>query len=397
MENLFKMYFKNKNEYNKIYENRFNSENTIHFDFKIDNNDAFFYYHNEIMNNIFNINKLDKEVTNILNMLPGIAREEYKKRSLIDEVFFTNEIEGVVSTRKEISEVIDDITSKAKEKNRVYSLVHKYLMLNTNDDNINTLSDIRKTYDELVLAEIDKEDYPDGELFRKNLVYVKGKSEKVLHTGVYPEEKINKILSEGLKILNNDNIDILIRVALFHYIFAYVHPFYDGNGRTDRYISSLYLKKYYNPIISYRLSLTIKENINSYYEAFNMANSKYNNGDITTFVYDFVNIVKMAFTKTIDYLNVKKTTLEEKESLLRELIVVEDKKTNDELKKILFILMQVDIFGENPINRINLSKATKLSLPTLNKLLYILEQKELIIKKKDSKAFLYYINEEKFN
>ena len=83
--------------------------------------------------------------------------------------------------------------------------------------------------------------------------------------------------------------------------------------------------------------------------------------------------------------------------MLRELIVVEDKKTNDELKKILFILMQVDIFGENPINRINLSKATKLSLPTLNKLLYKLEQKELIIKKKDSKAFLYYINEEKFN
>lgn len=396
MDNMFKLYFKNKNEYNNIYENRYNSENTIHFHFKIENDYAFFYYHNEIMNIIYNINTLDKEVTNILNMLPGIARDEYKKRSLIDEIFFTNEIEGVVSTRKEISEVIDDIESKAKEKNCIYSLVHKYLMLNSNDDNIMNLEDIRKTYDELVLAEIDKDDYPDGVLFRKDLVYVKGRSEKILHTGVHPEEKINSILLEGLNILNDDNIDLLVRVALFHYIFAFVHPFYDGNGRTDRYISSLYLKKYFNPIISYRLSLTIKESINNYYEAFKMTNSKYNKGDITTFVFEFVNIVKIAFEKTINYLNQKRAMLDEKKNLLDELIIVKEDKNDIELKKILYILMQVDIFGEYPINRVNLSNATKLSLPTLNKLLAILEEKKLIIKIKESKAFLYSINKEKF-
>lgn len=396
MDNMFKLYFKNKNEYNNIYENRYNSENTIHFHFKIENDYAFFYYHNEIMNIIYNINKLDKEVSNILNMLPGIAREEYKKRSLIDEIFFTNEIEGVVSTRKEISEVIDDIESKAKEKNRIHSLVHKYLMLNTNDDNIMNLEDIRKTYDELVLAEIDKKDYPDGALFRKDLVYVKGRSEKILHTGVYPEEKINSILLEGLNILNDENIDLLVRVAIFHYIFSFVHPFYDGNGRTDRYISSLYLKKYYNSIISYRLSLTIKESINNYYEAFKMTNSKYNKGDITTFVFEFVNIVKTAFEKTINYLSQKRTLLGEKKNLLDELTVVKEEKINNELKNILYILMQVDIFGEYPINRVNLSNATNLSLPTLNKLLAILEEKELIIKIKKSKAFLYSINTEKF-
>lgn len=396
MDNMFKLYFKNKNVYNNIYENRYNSENTIHFHFKIEDDYAFFYYHNEIMNIIYNINKLDKEVSNILNMLPGIAREEYKKRSLIDEIFFTNEIEGVVSTRKEISEVIDDIESKAKEKNRIYSLVHKYLMLNTNDDNIMNLEDIRKTYDELVLAEIDKKDYPDGVLFRNNLVYVKGRSEKILHTGVYPEEKINSILLEGLNILNDDNIDLLVRVSIFHYIFSFVHPFYDGNGRTDRYISSLYLKKYYNSIISYRLSLTIKESINNYYEAFKMTNSKYNKGDITTFVFEFVNIVKTAFEKTINYLNQKRTLLDEKKNLLDELTVVKEEKINNELKKILYILMQVDIFGEYPINRVKLSNATNLSLPTLNKLLAILEEKELIIKIKESKAFLYSINTDKF-
>ena len=127
-----------------------------------------------------------------------------------------------------------------------------------------------------------------------------------------------------------------------------------------------------------------------------MTNSKYNKGDITTFVFEFVNIVKTAFEKTINYLSQKRTLLDEKKNLLDELTVVKEEKINNELKKILYILMQVDIFGEYPINRVKLSNATNLSLPTLNKLLAILEEKELIIKIKESKAFLYSINTDKF-
>ena len=64
------------------------------------------------------------------------------------------------------------------------------------------------------------------------------KSGKVIHSGIYPEEKLNEAMTAALDFLNDDNIDILIRISAFHYLFGYIHPFYDGNGRTSRFISS---------------------------------------------------------------------------------------------------------------------------------------------------------------
>ena len=96
-----------------------------------------------------------------------------------------------------------------------------------------------------------------------------------------PESRIIETVEQSLSVLNDNDIDIFIRIAVFHYLFGYIHPFYDGNGRTSRFISSYLLSRELTPLIGFRLSYTIKENISKYYKAFEVCNDPHNKGELT--------------------------------------------------------------------------------------------------------------------
>jgi len=65
---------------------------------------------------------------------------------------------------------------------------------------------------------------------------------------IYTPPEGEYIIRDKLQALENfinredDHIDPLIRLALIHYQFEAIHPFFDGNGRTGRIILLLYLK-----------------------------------------------------------------------------------------------------------------------------------------------------------
>jgi Fic family protein len=69
----------------------------------------------------------------------------------------------------------------------------------------------------------------------------------VTNTVVYTPPEGENIIREKLKNLEDfihadDNLDPLIKMAIIHYQFEAIHPFFDGNGRTGRIILLLYLK-----------------------------------------------------------------------------------------------------------------------------------------------------------
>lgn len=57
------------------------------------------------------------------------------------------------------------------------------------------------------------------------------------------EQEIRELLSNLENYMNTeeDGVDPLIKLAVIHYQFESIHPFYDGNGRTGRIINILYL------------------------------------------------------------------------------------------------------------------------------------------------------------
>lgn len=65
---------------------------------------------------------------------------------------------------------------------------------------------------------------------------------EVIHTPPQEESTIRKLLDNLEQYINtNDEVDPLIKMAVIHYQFETIHPFYDSNGRTGRIINILYL------------------------------------------------------------------------------------------------------------------------------------------------------------
>lgn len=190
------------------------------------------------------------------------------RKILIDEAKQTNDIENVYSTRKELEERLEEVSQpnyRSKLDKRFEGLVNKYLMLmKGNDIPLSTCQDIRNIFDELVSTEIKKDNpnnLPDGQIFRKDGVDVTAASgtQKVIHRGLHPEAKIIEYVSKGISLLQNVNINPFVRISIFHYLFGYIHPFYDGNGRVNRFISSYLLSKELHISVALALSGAIKK------------------------------------------------------------------------------------------------------------------------------------------
>jgi Fic family protein len=65
---------------------------------------------------------------------------------------------------------------------------------------------------------------------------------EVIYTPPGGEQEILSLMAnlEGYINEDLDGVDPLVKLAVIHYQFESIHPFYDGNGRTGRIINVLY-------------------------------------------------------------------------------------------------------------------------------------------------------------
>lgn len=395
---LYKLFYIDKDKYKEEFEKRFNSSDTMHLNFNIGDNPAFFCQSPEIYKLIVSIERTDKEIWGLCSTLPEKAIEQFRKRCLIDEIVITNNIEGVHSTRREISSILQDLSSKDK-KQRFVGLVNKYNLLIKNEDiPINSCEDIRKIYDDIFLDEIkasDKKNVPDGKIFRKDTVDVCSETQKVIHNGVYPEEKIISLMQNAIDMLNNESIDMLFRIAIFHYLFGYIHPFYDGNGRTSRFISSYLLSKCLNRIIGFRISYTIKDNLKKYYDAFKICNHRNNKGDLTPFIEMFLSIIDDSQKNLLEALQKRFEAMYACCSLI-ELYLEKNNKYSDSTLKLYYALAEAALFSEFGISTKELQEYMNMSYNTLKNRLGTIPDNLLNVRK-ESRTFYYKLNIDEFN
>ena len=380
-DSLAKLYYKDEKQHFVEYGKRYKAPFAYHLNFTVKQYnhknayDAFYYYTEEIVVLMEKIYKAYEDFLYVIHSVPPVILQQFSLLSILDEVKSTNDIEGVRSTRKEIRDIIDGV---APSNARFASVVNKYHNLLANEEiEFNTCKDIRDFYEDFAHKEIVAENPSyelDGKIFRCSSVDIVSPVGKTIHRGVMPEEKIIKDMSYALEILHNFQLPFLIRISLFHYLFAYIHPFYDGNGRTDRFITSYFLAKHFHKIAALRLSVLIKKQRTKYYNLFSVCDSEINRGAMTPFISGFLQLLLDTFIDTIALLNRKKAQIEVYNKKIKEFAL-----QDDFLADLYYILLQAALFYGQGISMEKLVEIMKKSKGTIKNRLDQLPKEHLIV------------------
>lgn len=370
-------------EYETEYIRRLEAPFTVHFNIPIHQYNrksaypAFLCYTGEILRLVEKFYKTYEQFLYTVNTVPPVVLYQFTRLSIVEEVKSTNDIEGVHSTKKEIREIIE---KKGMHYHRLQSVVHQYLeLLGEEEIKFDTCQDIRNFYDDFTHQEITRENPQnrlDRSLFRKEPVQIQAATGKTIHQGLYPESRIIEALDQALRILHSEEYPLLIRLALFHYFFVYIHPFYDGNGRTDRFITSYFLSRKFHRLLAVRLSIYIKRNQSRYYHMLGEADSEKNRGDMTPFVMGFLEILIGSTEDTIGVLSRKNEQMRKYESRI-DAFQLKDKL----LKEIYITLLQAALFYGEGISMADLMKVTGKNRGTIQKRIDEIPGNHLIVTK----------------
>lgn len=384
-ETLRRFYYGTEEKYAAEYHMRFSSEEAVKLDFFIAGKQAFFLVNADVLRLSYEIAKVDKEVYQLSTKLPGVAKKQYSKKCLIDEIVLTNKIEGVHSSRKEIGEalaILEQQSNERKKHPRFISLVNKYMKLMTGEVvPLQSCRDVRQIYDEIFLEEVVSEEprnAPDGELFRKEMSAVYSETDRIIHKGLTPEDKIIKAMEQALYFLNDESVEKLYRICLFHYLIEYIHPFYDGNGRLGRFILSYCISETLEPLLAYRISETIKEHVREYYRAFTVCNDPRNLADLTPFLIMQLEMICIAIGDLRDSLKRRLSSWNKYEQLTDSL----PNAASINMCRLYSYLIQAALFSENGISTADLRTQFEASYNTVKNLLRQVPEEMLIVQKK---------------
>lgn len=387
---LKKMFHIDENKCNELYSKRFNSETANHLNIKLNNDYECFYLINDeilfLLDKIYMLNTwLEKTMAS--DALPNLAKEYLIISTLVEEIRSSNQMEGIYSTRKELKDML--INNTPKNYKRFSGMINKYEKLRKEQFlKLNSVSDIRALYDEILLEDVtneDEKDKPDGVIFRKGSVEISSGT-KVIHQGIVGENNIIDMIEKSLKILNNENINFLIRIAVFHYLFEYIHPFYNGNGRMSRFLASSYLANHLNILCALQFSIACTHNNKKYYEAFTLTSDIRNKSDLTIFIIYFLEIY-------LSGLQELKEKIEDTINVYNYTVKKLYKYVDSKYQLLVELILQVTLFGIEGFTMSQLVKITNYSEQSIRAMIKKINHEDNIIKiDQQHKPYKYSIN-----
>ena len=216
--------------------------------------------------------------------------QRYGTRAAEEEIIATSAIENIDFSRESVRHVLKGMAPADEQETRILG-VKKGLEWIADPANAITEENLHRLYMTAVGDFLTGEDrLPEGRFYRDGAVFVVGGA--VEHVGA-AHEKLPGLMRDLIAFANaDDGMDDLKKAAVLHFYLAWLHPYFDGNGRMARLLHLWYLlRKGYRSALFLPFSYQIRRTRRAYYNAFTLirANAAFSGKtDVTPFVTYFI-------------------------------------------------------------------------------------------------------------
>lgn len=196
----------------------------------------------KIRSNLQAIERL-KDIIQDNHVLPAVEASIHLRAS-VESIHSSTSIEGNPLSTNEVRALItsDRILSKkeyAEIEVQNYKKALDFIEVRKNQDSNLTLNDILRLHGIITHRLLDRT--RNGKI-RQNPVFIENQAHQILYTAIDPS-RIEPALQDLIAWVKSSQFSIhpVIIAAIIHFRLAAIHPFADGNGRTARAATSLFL------------------------------------------------------------------------------------------------------------------------------------------------------------
>ena len=242
----------------------------------------FWYFQtDEILKNVTAIEKKGEELFRIvrsnMSFTKAFARDAQYEEAIMSAIY-----EGANTTRSEAKKFISNRESPASKAHKM--VLNNFKANEWIKDNKSiplTKEVVLRIHEIITIGTLEKEDEPYCGKFRDDEVVVGNAS---IHKGI-DEGLINDAIDEAIQLITNNQryLHPLLKGIILHYLIAYIHPFFDGNGRTARALFYFKCLKHGLDWVNFlSISSALKEPGKGYENSFKLV--KENDWDLTYFI-----------------------------------------------------------------------------------------------------------------
>ena len=226
-------------------------------------------------------------------LTPQSSTQLYGMKAMEDEIISTLTIEQIDTSRDSVRKILAGYAPVDTAERRIYGMKKGLEFIADPMHKIST-ENLRQLY-EMTIGEFlaNEDQLLPGNDYRHDSVYIV--DSKVEHTGL-PWQKLPDYMNDLIAFANADSdMNDLLKAALLHFYFAYLHPYFDGNGRMARLLHLWYLvQRGYSSALFIPLSRYVEHSRKGYYDAYTLTeqNARISGVlDVTPFLAYFIECV----------------------------------------------------------------------------------------------------------